>query len=88
MAPCWGVRSRPALARRLALTHAVDDFGDAMINLSLVGSLFFSASLDAGPSHTARGASPSLVVGATVQVLTSTFREVTKVRVVRPSPNE
>jgi hypothetical protein len=29
------------------LSHAVDDFGDALVNLSLVGSLFFSASLDA-----------------------------------------
>ena len=41
----------PRFARRLALTHAVDDFGDAMINLSLVGSLFFSVSLDASRSR-------------------------------------
>lgn len=41
----------PRFARRLALTHAVDDFADAMINLSLVGSLFFSVSLDASRSR-------------------------------------
>ena len=33
--------------RRLALAHAVDDFSDSMINLSLLGSLFFSVSLEA-----------------------------------------
>ena len=37
----------PRFARRLTLAHAVDDFADAMINLSLVGSLFISVSLDA-----------------------------------------
>ena len=41
----------PRFARRLALTHAVDDFADAFINLSLVGSLFFSVSLDASRSR-------------------------------------
>ena len=38
-------------ARRLALTHAIDDFADSMINLALVGSLFFSVSLDASRSR-------------------------------------
>jgi predicted MFS family arabinose efflux permease len=37
----------PRASRRLALTHAIDDVADAMINLSLVGSLFFSVSLEA-----------------------------------------
>jgi predicted MFS family arabinose efflux permease len=37
----------PRATRRLALAHAVDDVADAMINLSLVGSLFFSVSLEA-----------------------------------------
>jgi hypothetical protein len=48
-----GVRllAGPRFARRLALTHAVDDFADAFINLSLVGSLFFSVSLDASRSR-------------------------------------
>ena len=41
----------PRFARRLTLTHAIDDFGDAMVNLSLVGSLFFSVSLDASRSR-------------------------------------
>jgi MFS family permease len=31
----------------LAITHAVDDFADALITLSFVGSLFFSVSLEA-----------------------------------------
>lgn len=39
--------SGPRASRRLALAHAIDDVGDAMINLSLVGSLFFSVSLEA-----------------------------------------
>jgi len=37
----------PPFARRIVLSHAIDDFGDAMFNLSLVGSLFLSVSLDA-----------------------------------------
>lgn len=37
----------PRFARRLVLSHVIDDFGDAMINLSLVGSLFLSVSVDA-----------------------------------------
>ncbi len=38
-------------ARRLALSHALDDFGNAMVNLSLVNSLFLSVSLDASRSR-------------------------------------
>ena len=41
----------PRFARRLVLSHAFDDFGDAMINLSLVGSLFLSVSVDASRSR-------------------------------------
>ena len=41
----------PRFARRLALTHAVDDFADAMVTLSLVGSLFLSVSLNASKSR-------------------------------------
>ena len=41
----------PRFSRRLALTHAVDDFADAMINLSLVGSLFLAVSIDASRSR-------------------------------------
>lgn len=41
----------PRTTRRLALAHAVDDIADAMINLSLVGSLFFSVSLEASRSR-------------------------------------
>lgn len=37
--------------RRLALTHAIDDAADALITLSLIGSLFFSVSLDASRSR-------------------------------------
>lgn len=37
----------PRALRRLTLTHAVDDFADALITLSLIGSLFFSVSLEA-----------------------------------------
>ncbi len=37
----------PPATRRLAIIHAVDDFGDSLITLSLVGSLFFSVSLEA-----------------------------------------
>jgi len=34
-------------ARRIVLTHAIDDIADSLVNLSLVGSLFFSVSLEA-----------------------------------------
>jgi predicted MFS family arabinose efflux permease len=37
----------PRSTRRLAIAHAIDDLADSMINLSLVGSLFFSVSFDA-----------------------------------------
>ena len=40
------VLGQPAV-RRVALTHAIDDMADALITLSLIGSLFFSVSLDA-----------------------------------------
>jgi hypothetical protein len=46
-----GLLVGPRFARRLALTQAVDDFADAFINLSLVGSLFFFVSLDASRSR-------------------------------------
>lgn len=41
----------PRFARRMALSHAVDDLGDAMVNLALVGSLFFAVSVDASRSR-------------------------------------
>jgi predicted MFS family arabinose efflux permease len=41
----------PPAIRRLTLTHAVDDFADSLITLSLVGSLFFSVSLEASRSR-------------------------------------
>ncbi len=37
----------PHVTRRLAVTHALDDFSDGLITLSFVGSLFFSVSLEA-----------------------------------------
>lgn len=37
----------PPAIRRLSLTHALDDVADGLINISLVGSLFFSVSLEA-----------------------------------------
>jgi predicted MFS family arabinose efflux permease len=37
----------PRSIRRLTLTHAVDNFADSLITLSLIGSLFFSVSLEA-----------------------------------------
>jgi hypothetical protein len=37
----------PTSTRRLTVTHSIDDFADAMINLSMVGSLFLSVSFDA-----------------------------------------
>lgn len=44
------VLGQPAV-RRVALTHAIDDMADALITLSLVGSLFFSVSLDSSRSR-------------------------------------
>ena len=41
----------PRSIRRLTITHAVDDFADSMITLSLIGSLFFSVSLEASRSR-------------------------------------
>ena len=41
----------PASIRRLTITHAVDDFADTLITLSLIGSLFFSVSLEASRSR-------------------------------------
>ncbi|MEP7114688.1 MAG: hypothetical protein ABI862_15585 [Ilumatobacteraceae bacterium] len=37
----------PGSIRQLTLTHAVDDIADSLITLSLIGSLFFSVSLEA-----------------------------------------
>jgi hypothetical protein len=37
----------PPSTRRLTVAHALDDFADSAINLSMVGSLFFSVSFDA-----------------------------------------
>ncbi|MCB0999757.1 MAG: hypothetical protein KDB40_10710 [Acidimicrobiales bacterium] len=41
----------PPAARRLTLAHGLDDVADSAINLSLVGSLFFSVSLEASRSR-------------------------------------
>ncbi len=41
----------PPSIRRLTITHAVDDFADSLITLSLIGSLFFSVSLEASRSR-------------------------------------
>jgi predicted MFS family arabinose efflux permease len=41
----------PPAIRRLTLAHAVDDFADSLITLSLIGSLFFSVSLEASRSR-------------------------------------
>lgn len=41
----------PRAIRRLTITHAVDDFADSLITLSLIGSLFFSVSLEASRSR-------------------------------------
>ena len=41
----------PPAIRRLTYTHAVDDFADSLITLSLIGSLFFSVSLEASRSR-------------------------------------
>jgi hypothetical protein len=43
----WSLLAGPRFARRLLVVHAVDDIGDALVNLSLVGSLFISVSFDA-----------------------------------------
>jgi hypothetical protein len=37
----------PVFARRLVLTHAIDDVADSLVNLSLIGSVFLSVSFDA-----------------------------------------
>ena len=37
--------------RRLTIAHALDDVADALITLSLIGSLFFSVSLEASRSR-------------------------------------
>ena len=55
VAPTRGVRRAQVLravvghpaVRRLTAAHAVDDLADALLNLSVVGSLFFSVSLEA-----------------------------------------
>lgn len=36
----------PRAVRRLSLAHALDDVADGLINISLIGSLFFSVSLE------------------------------------------
>jgi predicted MFS family arabinose efflux permease len=41
----------PHSIRQLTITHAVDDFADSLITLSLIGSLFFSVSLEASRSR-------------------------------------
>ena len=41
----------PRSIRQLSLTHAVDDFADSLITLSLIGSLFFSVSFEASRSR-------------------------------------
>jgi len=48
----WRARARQAAAgppevRRLSVTHALDDIADGFLNISLLGSLFFSVSLEA-----------------------------------------
>ncbi len=47
----WAAIIGPASIRRLTLTHAVDDIADSLITLSLIGSLFFSVSLEASRSR-------------------------------------
>jgi predicted MFS family arabinose efflux permease len=41
----------PPAIRRLTIAHAVDDFADSLITLSLIGSLFFSVSIEASRSR-------------------------------------
>lgn len=41
----------PPSTRRMAIVHGIDDVADSLITLSLVGSLFFSVSLDASRSR-------------------------------------
>ena len=41
----------PRIIRRLTIAHAVDNFADSLITLSLIGSLFFSVSLEASRSR-------------------------------------
>ena len=48
----WSARARLAIlgppeVRRLSVTHALDDVADGFLNISLLGSLFFSVSLEA-----------------------------------------
>ncbi|MGZ4723439.1 MAG: hypothetical protein ACXV8L_04410, partial [Ilumatobacteraceae bacterium] len=43
----WSRLVGPRSIRRLTIVHAIDDFADSLITLSLVGSLFFSVSLEA-----------------------------------------
>lgn len=41
----------PPVTRRLTVAHALDDLADGLLNLSFVGSLFFSVSLEASRSR-------------------------------------
>jgi len=48
----WRRRTRaaivgPSSVRQLSLAHAIDDMADGLVNISLIGSLFFSVSLEA-----------------------------------------
>jgi len=48
----WASRTQsaivgPVAVRQLSLAHAIDDLADGLINISLIGSLFFSVSLEA-----------------------------------------
>lgn len=60
----------PRFARRLVVAHAIDDFGDALINLSLVGSLFLSVSVNASRNrvllYLLLAAAPLLIVAPIV----------------------
>ena len=46
-----GVIAGPRSIRRLTLVHAVDDVANSLITLSMIGSLFFSVSLEASRSR-------------------------------------
>ncbi|HQV56626.1 MAG TPA: hypothetical protein PKV27_01350 [Ilumatobacteraceae bacterium] len=41
----------PPFARRLVITHGIDDIADSMVNISLVGSLFINVSFSASKSR-------------------------------------
>lgn len=41
----------PPFARRLVVTHGIDDIADSMVNISLVGSLFINVSFNASKSR-------------------------------------